>query len=63
VLERRHNNQLSRKITTSPIKIGMMIDRMETNVETISSRMLMGTLPAPPVVAETAGRIAIDLTA
>jgi hypothetical protein len=36
---------------------------MERTVETKSSKMLTGTFPAPPVVAVTAGRTAMDFTA
>ena len=43
--------------------IGTIIERTETVAEVISSAMLTGVLPAPPVVIVTAGRIASDLTA
>ena len=42
---------------------GMMIARMDVMVEITSSRILTGMLPAPAVVAVTAGRTASDLTA
>src|SRR5574340_1464015 len=45
------------------INTGTTMARIEITVETRSSAMLTGTLPAPPVVAVTAGLTARDLTA
>jgi len=45
------------------ISTGTTTARMDRIVDTMSSAMLTGTLPAPPVVAVTAGRTAAALTA
>jgi len=45
------------------ISTGTTTARMDKIVDTMSSAMLTGTLPAPPVVAVTAGRTAAALTA
>jgi hypothetical protein len=56
-------NQETSKTITAAMKTGMTIARMDKIVETMSSRMLTGTFPVPPVEAVTAGRTATDLTA
>ena len=43
--------------------IGITIARIDVIVAKISSAILTGTLPTPPVVAVTAGRTAVDFTA
>ena len=66
IFTRRHIRQTTQavnKITTIAIKTGITTDKMERTVESISSRMLTGTFPAPAVVAVTAGRTARDLAA
>ena len=43
--------------------MGITIARIDMTVEKMSSAMLTGTFPTPPVAAVTAGRTATDLTA
>ena len=50
-------------ISKTTMSMGKITDKTETIVERISSKKLTGMLPAPAVVAVTAGRIAKVLTA
>src|SRR5581483_3119575 len=62
----RAHHQIRNRIkmaTSATMAIGTKTAKNETAVEVTSSAMLTGTLPAPPVVAVTVGRIATDLTA
>jgi hypothetical protein len=45
-----------------PINIGITAAMIDNIVDVTSSAILTGTLPAPPVVAVTAGLTASDLT-
>ena len=45
---------------SAAMAIGSRIDRKDTTVDVMSSAMLTGTFPAPPVVAVTSGRTAAD---
>jgi hypothetical protein len=50
------------KMIIKTIRIGIKIEMNETTVAVMSSSMLTGVFPTPPVVAVTAGRTTADLT-
>lgn len=62
-LVNHHRIKIADNNKTTPTRTGNTMERMESVVETTSSNMLTGTLPAPAVLAVMAGRTAAALTA